>query len=124
MMGGRARRVFSAGRTRVDARVDVRGVVAKSFVDYQWEIDSGVRSDVQIRPQVGALFRGGLRLLGVDGSQNRGTQTGFRAEGGIRFQGRAGAMEFFLAAERRIDPYPLEFGTATWATVGFRLLSR
>ena len=25
-------------------------------------------------------------------------------------EGRAGAMEFFLAGERRIDPYPLEFG--------------
>ena len=25
-------------------------------------------------------------------------------------------MEFFLAAERRIDPSPLQFGTASWAT--------
>jgi hypothetical protein len=33
-------------------------------------------------------------------------------------------MEFFLAAEQRIDPSPLEFGTARWASVGFRLLSR
>ena len=96
----------------------------KSFVDYSWEIDSGLRTDVQIRHGIGVLATGDLRLLGVDGTQNRGNQTGFRLEGGLRAEGRAGAMEFFLAVERRIDPYPLEFGTASWVTVGFRLLSR
>ncbi len=33
-------------------------------------------------------------------------------------------MEFFVAAERRIDPFPVEFGTVTWLKAGFRLLSR
>ena len=124
MMGGRVQRTATIGRTHLDTRVDVRGVVAKSFVDYSWETEGAVRSDVQIRPAVGLLFDGTLRFLGVDGSQNRGNQTGFRAEAGVRFSGRAGAMEFFLAGERRIDPYPLEFGTAGWVTVGFRLVSR
>ena len=124
MIGGRAQHRFTAGETHVDARVDVRGVVQKSFVDYRWEIDSGARSDVQIRPHVGLLFSGDLRLLGVDGTQNRGNQTGFRGEAGLRTVGGAGAMEFFFAVERRIDPYPLEFGTAHWVTLGFRLLSR
>jgi len=93
-------------------------------VDYTWEIEGAVRSDVQIRPGVGLLVSGTLRRLGVDDSQNRGDQTGFRGEAGVRFEGRKGAMEFFLAAERRIDPSPLQFGTASWASVGFRLLSR
>jgi hypothetical protein len=124
MMGGRVQRTATIGRTLLDTRVDVRGVVAKSFVDYTWETEGTVRSDVQIRPAIGLLFDGTLRFLGVDGSQNRGNQTGFRAEAGVRFAGRAGAMEFFLAGERRIDPYPLEFGTAGWVTVGFRLVSR
>ena len=124
MMGGRVQRTATVGRTRLDARVDVRGVVAKAFVDYTWETETAVRSDVQIRPAVALLFNGTLRYLGVDGSQNRGNQTGFRTEAGVRFAGRAAAMEFFLAAERRIDPYPVEFGTASWVTVGFRLLSR
>ena len=48
----------------------------------------------------------------------------FVVEGGVRVEGGAGAMEFFLAVERRVDPYPLQFGTANWVTVGFRLLSR
>jgi hypothetical protein len=51
-------------------------------------------------------------------------QTGFRAEGGVRIEGRGAASELFVAGERRIDPYPLEFGHATWFTAGFRLLSR
>lgn len=124
MMGGRVQRTATVGRARLDTRVDLRGVVAKSFVDYTWETEAAVRSDVQIRPAVGLLFNGTLRYLGVDGTQDRGNQTGFRAEAGMRFAGRAGAMEFFLAAERRIDPFPLEFGTASWVTVGFRLVSR
>ena len=35
------------------------------------------------------LASGGLRHLGVDGTRQRGGQTGFRAEGGVRFEGRA-----------------------------------
>ena len=71
-----------------------------------------------------ALFGGGgVRMLGVDGSRSRGTQHGFRAEGGLRLQGRGAATELFVAGERRIDPYPLEFANATWVTAGFRLLS-
>jgi len=124
MAGVRVQRSVTAGRARVDGRVDVRGVVAKAYVDYTWEIHGAVRSDVQIRPSVGVLFVGTLRRLGVDDSQNRGNQTGFRGETGVRFEGQRGAMEFFLAAERRIDPSPLQFGTARWVTVGFRLLSR
>ena len=124
MLGARLERSVTNGRARVDGRVDVRGVVAKAFVDYTWEIEGAVRSDVQIRPAVGVLFAGTLRRLGVDESQNRGNQTGFRGETGVRFEGRRGAMEFFLAAERRIDPSPLQFGTARWVSVGFRLLSR
>ena len=124
MMGGRALRGFTVGRTHVDARVDLRGVVQKSFVDYDWELDSLVRSDVHIRPGIGALVALGFRRLGVDGSQNRGDQTGYRGEAGLRVEGRAGAMEFFLATERRVDPYPLDFSVARWVTAGFRLLSR
>lgn len=124
MMGARLQRSFATSRARVEGRVDVRGVVAKAFVDYRWEIEGAVRSNVQIRPAVSLLFSGTLRRLGVDDSQNRGDLTGFRGEAGVRFEGGKGAMEFFLAAERRIDPSPLQFGTASWASVGFRLLSR
>jgi hypothetical protein len=67
---------------------------------------------------------GQLRVLGVDGSRGRGTQYGARGEGGVRLDGSAAALELFVAAERRIDPYQLEFSTATWLSAGFRLTSR
>jgi len=124
MFGGRVRRRFLASDAIIDTRVDLRGVIQKSFVDYSWEIDSAVRATIKLRARVGALATVGLRHLGADGSQDRGGETGYRAEGGVRFEGRAGAIELFVAAERRIDPLPLEVGTARWVTAGFRLLSR
>ena len=72
----------------------------------------------------GVLAAGHVRWLGTDGSLDRGTQTGARAEGGVRFSGKGAAVELFVAVERRIDPYPLESGIGTWAGAGFRLLSR
>jgi hypothetical protein len=98
--------------------------VKHSFVDYRWELDTHVRADLLLWPAVGVLAAGGVRHLGTDGTAGRDGETGYRAEGGFRFEGGAGAVELFVAAERRIDPYPLEFGTATWMTAGFRLLSR
>lgn len=124
MMGGRVQADRAIGRARLAVRADVRGVVKRSFVDYRWEVDTRVRSDVPIRSRFGLLFRTDVRILGVDGSRERGTQTGVRAEGGVRFEGPAGAVELFVSGERRIDPYQLEFGTVTWSTFGFRLLSR
>jgi hypothetical protein len=124
MAGGRLSKVYEDGPVRIEGRSDIRFSVAKALVDYNWEIDTGARSDVQISPHVGALFAGDLRLLGVDGTQDRGTQTGFRVEGGVRFRGGAAAMEFFIADERRIDPYPLGFGTVNFFTFGFRLVNR
>ena len=124
MLGVRARHAWIAGATHVDARADLRGTVQRTFVDYRWELDGRVRADQVLRPGVGLMASGALRHLGVDGSRNRGGQTGFRAEGGVRFDGSAGAIEVFLAGERRIDPYPLEFTTATWFMAGFRFLSR
>src|SRR5262245_14024036 len=124
MLGGRVQRRFSYGEATFDARGDLRGVFMKTTVDYSWELDAGVRSDVKVHSRVGLVAAGDLRYLGVDGSAGRGNQTGYKVEGGVRFEGRAGAIELFVAGERRIDPYPVEFGTAEWVTAGFRLLSR
>jgi hypothetical protein len=124
MIGARARRAFIAGAVHVDARADIRGSIQRSFVDYRWEFDGRVRGDRVLRPGIGVLAAGWIRHLGVDGSQARSGQTGLRGEAGVRFEGGAGAAELFVAAERRIDPYPLEFGTDAWFSAGFRLLTR
>ena len=124
MLGGRIRRAFLLGTTYLDTQADLRWAVQHSFVDYRWELDTRVRADRLLRPGLGVLAAGGLRYVGVDGTAARSGQTASRAEGGFRFEGGGGAVELFVAAERRIDPYPLEFGTATWMSAGFRLLSR
>ena len=111
-----------AGRVSLTTAVDIRGVVQHSYVDYRWELDGGVRAEYPFTYHVALVSSGGLRLVGVDGSLNRGTQTGARGEGGVRLSGTAAAIELFVAVERRVDPYPLQFGTANWFTAGFKLL--
>ena len=124
MLGGRALKHVVHGASAVDARVDLRRAVFRSFVDYNWELEAAVREQYSVRPAVALIADGGVRMLTVDGTQNRGTQHGVHGEGGIRFDGHGAAVELYVAAERRIDPYPLEFGTMSWIGAGFRLLSR
>ena len=124
MLGGRIQRKTTVGSIFVDGQAQLLGVLQKSNVDYSWQFDGRLRGDVVVRPSVGVLASVDLRIIGVDGSRARGTQTGIRAEGGVRLDGPMAALEFFLAAERRVDPAVLEFGTMSWVTAGFRLLSR
>jgi hypothetical protein len=124
MVGGRLRTGFAHGRTELRTQVDVRGVIQRSFVDYEWETDGSARAQVRLTPRVAFAATGGVRAVGVDGSRARGTQYGWRTEGAVRFDRPAAALELFVAGERRIDPYQLEFSTATWLTTGFRLVSQ
>ena len=124
MVGARVEKTASLGIAHLDARVDVRRAILHSFVDYTWEVDADLRNRYRLTPRVAAISDVDLRLLGVDGSRNRDTQTGARGEGGIRVEGRGGAIELFVAAERRIDPFPTQFGVDTWVSAGFRLMSR
>jgi hypothetical protein len=124
MVGVRVQKATTLGPMFLDAHVGARKVIQKSFVDYTWEVDSRVRNDVILRPGVGVLLSVDLQVLGVDGTRGRGTQAGVRAEGGLRVDGRMGALELFLAAERRVDPLQLELGTANWLMAGFRLVNR
>lgn len=124
MAGTRVRGGFMRGRTTLESRVDVRGVVQRSYVDYRWEIDAATRAQVRLAARAAAVASGGVRVLGVDGSRGRGTQYGARGEGGVRLEGRGAVVELFVAVERRIDPYQLDFSTGSWATTGFRLVSR
>jgi hypothetical protein len=123
MIGGRIAGSATRGPTTLRGRADIRGVIQSSYVDYRWELASEVAARVALRPGVALVSRGGLRIVGVDGSRDRGTQYGYRGEGGVRLDGRGAGLELFIAAERRVDPYQLEFSTASWMTVGFRISS-
>jgi hypothetical protein len=98
--------------------------VQRSFVDYLWELDAQAHGRVSVVTRTAVIAGGGVRVLGVDGSRDRGTQYGLRGEGGIRLEGRGAAVELFVGAERRIDPYQLEFATGSWVSAGFRLVGR
>jgi hypothetical protein len=124
MFGARFSKVLRVKGALLEGHVDARGVVQQSFVDYQWEIDGGLRSQYPVRSWLAIIADARVRHLGVDGSRNRGDQNGARGEAGIRLEGGAAAVELFVAAERRIDPYPLELGTVNWVSVGFRLANR
>lgn len=113
------------GRVGLAVRGEYRHTMTKSLVDYAREVEGAVNLLYAVTPRVGFTSRGLLRVVGVDGTLARGTQTAARAEGGVRLGGStASALELFLAAERRLDPYPLEYGVGTWVTAGFRLSSR
>jgi hypothetical protein len=121
MVGGRISKDVVIGRTALHGRADIRGVLRGGLVDYRWELDTKVAARVSLSPRVAAITRGGVRVLGVTGDANRGTQYGYRGEGGLSYEGRGATVDLFIAAERRIDPYQLELSTATWLTTGFRI---
>jgi hypothetical protein len=124
MLGARVQHDIVAGKTAIHLTGDVRGTLLKNHVDYNWEADGDVHVAVTLRPAVSFITAGHLQLLGVNGTLPRGTQTGSRAEAGVRFAGEKGAIELIVAAERRVDAYPLEISTLNWVSAGFRFVSR
>ena len=78
----------------------------------------------EVRARIGFMSNTRLRVVGVDGTGNRSTQTEARTEGGVRLGGPGGALELYLAGERRIDPDLLTLGGRSWFAAGFRLRSR
>ena len=124
MLGARVQRDIVVRTTSIQLKGDLLGALLKNNVDYNWEADSDVRVAVPLRPALSFITSARLQLIAVDGTRQRGTQTGSRAEAGVRFAGEKGAVELIVAAERRVDPYPLEFSTLNWVSAGFRFVSR
>ena len=124
MLGVRVQHDVVVRKTTVQLKGDLLGALLKNHVDYNWQTGGDIRVAVPLRPALSFITSGRLQLLGVDGSQQRGTQTGSRAETGVRIAGEKGAIELVVAAERRVDPYPLEFSTLNLVSAGFRFVSR
>jgi hypothetical protein len=124
MIAIRARKALSHGRVDASWQADVRATVTSANVDYDWETELGGAIAYRLSPRLAWTGTGGWRLVGVDGSRDRGSQAGGKLESALRLEGRAAAAEVFIGIERRIDPYPIEFGTASWFLAGLRLSSR
>jgi hypothetical protein len=123
MLSARVARTWQRDATRLGIELDARKTVTNIFVDYDWEVEGCAVVTKRMTTRYALVGAGGVRVLGVDGTRDRGTQAGGRAEAGLRLSGRAASAELFAGIERRIDPYALEFSTATWFLAGLRLTS-
>ena len=115
------KRLERGGET-IDVTGNIGPVVARAWVDYNWlgNIDVTVRRP--LRPATTAYGRGLGVTYGVDEDvAGRGQQWGGRLEAGLRFSGKAAAIDVFGGFERMIDADPLDRLTRQWAFAGFRL---
>ena len=109
----------------VQVRGRASGLLSRFDVDYHGSFGGDVLVRHHVRPRV-ALIGGAFieRRLVAEHINGRSDQTGARAEAGVRLEGRAGALEFFVGAERRIDPDPFDLTTYSWAVFGLRVVGR
>jgi hypothetical protein len=123
--GVRVMRRFGFGSTTIDTRADAGPVVQHSSVDYRWTADLDLRVRRSLTSRVGVFAHGYGEVFGINAAlSNRPSQTGGLAEAGVRFNGRAGALELFAGVERRIDAVPEPPLAERWGIAGFRLLSK
>jgi len=125
VLGGRAISAIEMGKTKMEARVDGGAVVQHSYVDYQWTASVDVMARRPLTARTGVFVHGSGEFFGVDGSiVGRPTQKGGLIEGGVRIEGRAGALELFAGYENRLDADPVNLVSRQWGLAGFRFLSR
>ncbi len=122
--GVRVKREFSHAPVSVTLQGDFRRVVEKSFVDYKNETEARANLLYSWRPRIGVIANTTLRIVGVDGTANRGTQKEGRVEGGVRLGGAGGTVELFLSGERRMDADVTQLRAQNWLAAGFRLRGR
>jgi hypothetical protein len=126
-LGPRVMRRFGDDRGMLlDARVDVRKVIQRSYNDYTWYEEAELVARRRMSPYASIYARGYGELIQVDPALagRNGPLKGGRFEAGVRLHGSGGAMELFGGAERMIDADPLDRITRNWAFVGFRLLGQ
>ena len=124
MIAWRVRDEHASGRLDISWHADARATVTSAFVDYDWEVETQGDLGYHLTPRFDLTAANRWRVVGADRSRGRGTQLEGRVEAGLRMKGRAASAQLFIGAERRIDPYPIEFGTASWFLAGLRLVSR
>jgi hypothetical protein len=125
LVGARLLRRIEAGGVTVDTYGGAGLVGGHSNVDYSWVADLDLTIRRALSARVGLFAHGHGEMFGVDGSEgDRGSQTGGRIEAGVRFSGRAGALELFAGFERRIDADPVDLQPQRWGIAGFRLVGR
>jgi hypothetical protein len=125
VLGARVLRRVSAYGVTVDIVADAGKVVQFSYVDYTWigNLDLMIRRPLS--PRVGVFAHGTGDGFLVDATlAKRDQQLGGTVEIGLRINGRGGAVELFVGAERRVDADPIDRIARQWALAGFRFVNR
>lgn len=125
MAGLQLFRSTDVGRLHLDGSGRAYFTTQRSLVDYRGEFGGTLAGRYERSAHVAAIASGSVIVRTVDPSVfQRDTRVGGRGEVGIRLTGGAGALEFFVAREARIDADPLDLTTRSWTSIGFRLLSK
>jgi hypothetical protein len=113
------------GRLDWQVRARALAMVMRGAVDYDAEIGADAVVEYAWRPGTALVGAATVKVLTIDQRlSDRDAQVGARVEAGVRFPGNRAALELFAAAERRIDPDPLDLGARSWLAAGFRVVSR
>lgn len=125
LLGARVLHRVQIGSGTLDIDVEGGKIVQHSYVDYSWIGELHLLARRPVNDRVAVYGRAAGQWFGVNGEvPRRERQLGGFVEAGIRLKGGAGAMELFLALERRVDADPLDRQPREWGLAGFRLLSR
>jgi hypothetical protein len=127
VLGVRFLRTFDAGDgTSVAVRAGAGHIVTHATVDYSSTADFDVTVRRALNPHVGVFAHGTGQVFTVNPEVlgRSDAQYGGRFEGGVRFDGRGGAIELFAGVEHRLDADPVAFVPLTWAIAGFRIASK
>ena len=124
-IGARVLHRFSVGGATVDFGAGAGRMLDRSFVDYSWTADGEIVVRRPVSSDLAVFGRAVGRTIGIDPAlSTRGRQDGGRVEGGIRFVGRAAAVELFGGVEQVIDADPFDRLRLRWPFAGFRIISK
>jgi hypothetical protein len=125
LLGARILQQLKLGGTTIDGDLEGGRIVQNSYVDYAWIGELHLQARRPVSDRLGVYGRASGEWYGIDRSvANRGRQAGGVVELGLRVNGKAGAVELFAGAERRVDADPLDRKPKNWVLAGFRLLGR
>ena len=125
VLGGRVLHRIGFGRSTVDLDIEGGRTVEHAYADYTWLAESHILMRHAFSDRTASFARMAGQVFAVDGTVPlRRTQSGGLVEGGLRFNGKGGALELFAGIEKRVDADPFDRQPQHWAYAGFRLLSR
>jgi hypothetical protein len=125
LAGAKAWHEQRRGRSIVSGNIEFGWAMQQGFVDYQWFSELDLAWQYRHSDRLQWIGRGEGTVIGIiDTPEARARVCGGRLEGALRINGRAAAIELFVAYERRIDAFPTDRFRVRFTAVGFRLLSR